>query len=37
VLVSGAAAGPMLFEMAELLGCSEVNERLRMALNTIKN
>lgn len=37
VLVSGAAAGPMLFEMAELLGRAEVNKRLRMALNTLKN
>jgi glutamyl-tRNA synthetase len=33
VLLSGAAGGPMLFEMAELLSKEEVNERLKMALS----
>jgi len=36
VCLSGVGGGPMLFEMAELLGKEEVVKRLENAINTIK-
>lgn len=37
VCLSGVGGGPMLFEMAELLGKEEVVKRLNTALSSIKN